>query len=206
MKTCTKCGKEKPESAFGKETKGAGGLMSRCKDCMREYGRSWCAQNREHLAAKARQYHSGHREEINARARIAGMTPEQRSKKLARKHAYNIANRDARKAWRKNYEDTDERRAVHVIAGHNRRVSSGPKITPEIVAELHAEYGGMCPYCQKMIVRGHIDHIRPVNNGGTNARENLVYCCAECNWQKRDKSLLEFLLYRCELARVACES
>ena len=38
----------------------------------------------------------------------------------------------------------------------------------------------------------HIDHIVPVNQGGTNDRENLQLLCAGCNLRKSDRSDAEF--------------
>jgi 5-methylcytosine-specific restriction endonuclease McrA len=56
------------------------------------------------------------------------------------------------------------------------------------------EYGGICPYCNEAIVKGHVDHIIPVCKGGTNERENLAWVCQRCNAQKGSRSLLQFVL------------
>jgi 5-methylcytosine-specific restriction endonuclease McrA len=73
-------------------------------------------------------------------------------------------------------------------------------MTVETVLELKAEYGGICPYCNTVIVKGHVDHVAPISRAGTNDRNNLVWVCQNCNVQKGDKSLLHFLLYRKNLA------
>ena len=52
----------------------------------------------------------------------------------------------------------------------------------------------LCPYCAGPIGNNpHLDHIYPVSLGGLSIRENLVYCCSECNLQKSNLGLSEFL-------------
>jgi 5-methylcytosine-specific restriction endonuclease McrA len=63
---------------------------------------------------------------------------------------------------------------------------------------LRADRRGMCPYCGKQIATGHFDHVIPLSRGGTNARENILWVCAQCNLQKRDKLLVDFLVSRDE--------
>lgn len=38
-----------------------------------------------------------------------------------------------------------------------------------------------------------IDHIVPVNKGGTNAQYNLIVCCRRCNARKSNGSLIAWL-------------
>ena len=62
---------------------------------------------------------------------------------------------------------------------------------------LHREQQGLCVYCRdrfSLTVLGatHIDHKLPVNQGGTNNRENLQLLCAGCNLRKSDRNDAEF--------------
>ena len=84
-----------------------------------------------------------------------------------------------------------------VDAAHlRRRLNPGSdKPDTDTLLEIWAEFDGICPYCGREIVDGHIDHIIPISKGGTNDRENLVYVCAECNLRKHDRSLEEFFAY-----------
>ena len=52
-----------------------------------------------------------------------------------------------------------------------------------------------CPYCEDTfhyINNGHVDHIVPRSQGGSNSRENLVLVCETCNKHKRAMPLTVF--------------
>lgn len=52
--------------------------------------------------------------------------------------------------------------------------------------------GDPCCYCGKPME--HVDHIRPVANGGDGDWTNLTAACAACNLAKKTAELLAFLL------------
>ena len=75
------------------------------------------------------------------------------------------------------------------------RPKPGTRITwPKGLRErLNREQNGLCMYCRARISSSsHIDHIIPVNQGGTNQRENLQLLCAGCNLRKSDRNDAEF--------------
>ena len=47
----------------------------------------------------------------------------------------------------------------------------------------------VCRYCGVLDELGTVDHITPLSNGGTDAIDNLVWCCKGCNSSKGAKSL-----------------
>lgn len=51
-----------------------------------------------------------------------------------------------------------------------------------------------CAYCRLSLksVRRHIDHIKPLSAGGSNARANLQWLCVSCNLAKAAKDPLVF--------------
>ena len=59
---------------------------------------------------------------------------------------------------------------------------------------LLQEQQGLCMYHRGRLPIGasHIDHITPVNQGGTNDRDNLQLLCAPCNLRKSDRNDAEF--------------
>lgn len=68
---------------------------------------------------------------------------------------------------------------------HRRR-----PIRPSTRRRVHERDFYACRYCgarQDLV----IDHVIPVNKGGTNTVDNLVTACQACNLRKRDKSIEE---------------
>ena len=63
--------------------------------------------------------------------------------------------------------------------------------------QLYREQQGLCIYSRDklsltIVGATHIDHVIPVNQGGTNDRVNLQLLCAGCNLRKSDRSDAEF--------------
>lgn len=55
----------------------------------------------------------------------------------------------------------------------------------------------ICPYCGEDLGKSpHLDHIYPVSRGGLSTKDNLVFCCQNCNLSKSDKGLLEFISFK----------
>ena len=54
-----------------------------------------------------------------------------------------------------------------------------------------------CVYCEATAEDDvlTLDHLVPVELGGTNETKNLVTCCRKCNGAKGSKSVREFLSY-----------
>lgn len=57
MKTCTKCGVEKPLSEYHKDPKGKGGLRAYCKICNVAMVSEWQKANRDRVNAKSKRYY-----------------------------------------------------------------------------------------------------------------------------------------------------
>jgi hypothetical protein len=57
-----------------------------------------------------------------------------------------------------------------------------------------------CFYCEDDLSdgSGEFDHKRPVSRGGTDAMQNLAYCCHRCNNRKRTMTSAEFLDFLAE--------
>lgn len=74
-----------------------------------------------------------------------------------------------------------------------RRPKLRPKTRQPISARLRFEVlrdsGFACHYCGRRPpeITLHVDHVIPLIKGGTDARENLVAACAECNLGKSDR-------------------
>lgn len=70
---------------------------------------------------------------------------------------------------------------------HKYGYNSKKKLRAQLI-EKHGEY---CQYCGKVTPEseGQLDHIKERASGGSNAHENMRYCCRSCNSAKGDRGL-----------------
>lgn len=72
-----------------------------------------------------------------------------------------------------------------------KRINS--MVKHELRKALCNAFGGLCAYCKRAIgMKGTVDHYLPQALGGTNARENLRWCCLGCNGEKADMEPAEW--------------
>lgn len=58
MRTCTKCGADKPGSEFHKDASALGGISRRCKECARAHVRKWNLDNSDRKASSRKAYYA----------------------------------------------------------------------------------------------------------------------------------------------------
>lgn len=191
-KRCPKCGEIKPLTEYHRDATHKDGSGSRCKVCDAARRRAYHEAHREEDSARGRAYHEAHKEEANAWSRAYY---EAHKKEIAaRQAAYREIHKKEIAARDRAYRKTPQGRAVNNAVHARRRGNPGLQaLTADMIQEVTEASDGICPYCGETFEDGHIDHIIPVSKGGTNDRENLVYCCAHCNLSKRDKDLEDWL-------------
>ena len=108
-KTCTKCGETKPLDDFYRDKTGAGGRRPDCKECVREYKRSYHEENRDKRLEYSRRYHEENRDKIRERKRR--YYEENRDKEREYKRRYYEENRDKVLEYKRSYheENRDKR-------------------------------------------------------------------------------------------------
>lgn len=83
MKTCKKCGDNKPLQDFLKDTSLKDGHSGTCKECHRAYQRAWYKNNQEKRVASRKKHYEKNKEVINARTRAKRTTDEFRAQRRA---------------------------------------------------------------------------------------------------------------------------
>jgi 5-methylcytosine-specific restriction endonuclease McrA len=60
---------------------------------------------------------------------------------------------------------------------------------------IYMRDGMRCVYCGKSYEKTllTLDHIKPVDSGGSNNKYNLITCCVSCNSKKQNIQMLDFL-------------
>jgi len=202
---CSGCGKWYALTEYHKKTAHKDGLDSRCKACEAAKARAYYEAHKERIIALSRAYYKAHMEETATTHRayraahkdkIAASDAAYNARPgvKTRKAAYREENREEEAEYKHAWLQTPQGRTSSRAASLRRRLyPGGQDITSAMTAEVMDASDGICPYCGKPFENGHIDHIRPVSKGGTNNRENLVYCCAPCNLSKHDKLLEDWL-------------
>ena len=71
-------------------------------------------------------------------------------------------------------------------------------VVPDLSLAVYVRSGGRCHYCgvTLSVATMTLDHVVPVNRGGTTCLDNLVASCAPCNQEKGGLSLAEFMVSR----------
>lgn len=172
----------------------------RNKDHNNARSKKWADAHRERVRANDLEYAASHREEAKARA----------AKWYKDNHEYALE-RD-RKRRRNNPEffslKAKEYQKTHpVIANlgkrmHKARKRAGGRHTRAELMELYDLQDGRCGYCGIPVfwnIKGsvHIDHVQPVSRGGSNIIDNLCLSCHDCNKEKYNKTIAEWMQSRC---------
>lgn len=78
-------------------------------------------------------------------------------------------------------------RAKHAYRGRLRTAPSWPYTADELRQKFEY-HGGRCWMCRKPLLPGfHWDHVKPLNQGGSDMLANLRPACGPCNSAKRDR-------------------
>lgn len=174
-KRCRLYGEVKALEDFPVRKTARDGRRTECKRCLVErtagrdrsdYNRTWREVNRERLRAYDRK----------RRARPTEYFRE-----------YRAANREAVLANEARYRAAN--REKQTIRRQTRRALP---LDDDARAYIRVLLRDPCSYCGGK--GGSIDHIVPVDAGGTNDWWNLTSACLSCNSRKRTRTLLHFLL------------
>lgn len=153
MKTCTKCGAEKPLAEYHRDRRARDGHMTQCKPCTLARRAEYYRENRERSLESHRAYYVATRD-------------DRREYRITYGAAYRAAN--PHRGWEQRYR----RRA--------RRFGFEPVIESFTRAELIARYGDACVHCGGPFEQ--LDHYPvPVALGGPHSLDNAVPSCAACN-------------------------
>lgn len=209
IKTCTKCNIEKLLSEFNKQTRGKYGVRADCKQCRDKYYKQWQENNpeytkhnyqakKEYYAEQTKLYYQEHKKE--RKEYYKQWHQNNKHKVNERSKQYNIDNKEILCESRKQYAQTPKGKAVAKAAYQNRRahkLNNGGKHTAKDILELFDLQSGKCPYCKAKLAKTgnnkyHVDHVMPLNKGGTNNISNIQLLCPSCNLSKQDKLPEEF--------------
>lgn len=90
------------------------------------------------------------------------------------------------------YKYTEVTKERIVDTGQKKRHGGESEFTEKEWEFCIKYFNGRCCYCGSYTSKPTKDHIKPLNEGGTLSRENVVPCCGSCNSSKKDNEMLSW--------------
>jgi 5-methylcytosine-specific restriction endonuclease McrA len=164
------------------------------------YHHAYYQRNKVAILARVRAFTDERRDEINAKRR--------KGPRVKVPIEIQRANRTAwERKWRKEYPEKARVRGRRYAKNHpdiklaatkrrQARVRNAPvsDLTAKQWREIVATFNGHCAYCTKLTDDLTQDHVIPVSRQGEHTASNVVPACRSCNSQKKDKTLLEYVM------------
>ena len=177
---CPKCGSIKPMSEFYKEASRRDGVRYWCKVCERALAKARYEAEPEKYRARQQTYRAANREQIRARQRaFRDANPEQ---VRAWRKAHRATDQEKQRAWAKAHP---EKRCAAQARRRARKNGAAGYANAELRAARWDYYGGLCYICGGEAEA--MDHVKPLDKGGSNWPANLRPICTHCNCAKGAK-------------------
>lgn len=150
-------------------------------DAVRESERRWYAENAESVLERKNKWRRDNRDDVRARER--DRYQENREHFLAKNKFYRSQNPDY---WKQHQM---EHREMYAAYQGRRRAKLRGIVSPnfsyqQLLARIDY-FGGKCWMCGDPWE--HMDHVKPINNGGPHLLANLRPACSSCNIAKGSK-------------------
>lgn len=171
MKTCSKCGKEKPLDGYENSKAGKFGKRADCRDCR---NKARVERRKNNPESKRKDREAGRRAVAKERADNALYNAKIRGR--AQRGMGLIYKRDKANGRAAKY-DLDQR------------------LSRSSLKNLFDSHGWCCYYCDVQSTDPSVitlDHVVPFARGGQNTIQNCVPACAACNSSKGNKTESEF--------------
>jgi len=165
MKTCTGCGRRKPDARFHK--KGSGRRHAKCSICRKKEKAEYVVKNRDKVDASNARYREENREVLAER---------QRRWREDHPEAYFEIHR----RWKQKNKELVN------AATHRRRTKLNNSAENYTAAEWTAlkeaqNYTCLCCGRREPEIKLTVDHVIPVSCGGGNGIDNIQGLCKDCN-------------------------
>ena len=189
MKTCGKCQKTKPASAYFKHKHMKDGLEKRCKDCRNAEQMIYKLQNARKIKEREAKYRAANREIV--RQRSADWRDKNIEAARASVASYKAKNLEKTRASAAAYFATPRGKAASRAVSQVRRARKRVTMIQHIKLEELIEACGLeCYICKiktdpnaprNTAFKCEMEHVIPLSRGGSHTLENLRISCAQCN-------------------------
>lgn len=195
MKSCTKCGEEKPLGSFSKRASSKDGYSHHCRACRKIAAQAYTAANRETIQAKDRARHAKDLAERGDEMRARRRAWYQRDPSVQRKavKAWTERNKERVLEYLKHHYEANK--AEYFEKSRRRRaLKLERQIERFSIEQLDARmsvFGHCCAYCSGPFEE--VDHVIPLARGGLHILANLRPACRACNRRKSAKPISAWL-------------
>lgn len=209
-KTCTRCHRDQPLSAYPKGKGYRGGLNARCRKCRIEVRRAdyrksrdtYLARDRarywsdpEHSRAEGRKRCEQHRRRRGMKPKCTFVTDaERKAASLASQRRYRERHRERVRLAQRAYSSRHpERVKIALVNNKAKRRTALGQVTGTQWKEILFFYGSSCALCHCPAHKTPltIDHYIPISKGGSNTWDNVWPLCLPCNMKKGNRLLRE---------------
>lgn len=162
---------------------------SECLECKRQTGKRYYRENEDKIVGRVKEWAAANpdkrRENANAFFhRHKEETADKRKSAYDRWYANNLD------AARMSKRQAQSRR-------RSQKIGSGGSHTHDDIERIRKDQKNRCACCRtKLTGKWHIDHIKPLSKGGSDAASNIQIMCAFCNLSKKDKDPIDFMRTR----------
>ena len=199
-KICKKCGRLLPLSMFHKNKKNKDGHISSCKDCMKKYTKNYNQKHRDDINIKRQEYYQNHRE--HELSRVKEYREKHKEETQQYKEQYRKKNRNKiralqREYWKQYYTKNKDILLLKNKQNLYKRRSVEGTITQEQFNECLNFFDNVCAYSGEEFGNDAVDaltmdHVIPLNNGGTNYIWNIIPAKRTFNSSKGTKEMLSW--------------
>ena len=188
-----------------------------CYECSLRKCREWQQNNREKSVAASQKYQRANADKVKVyrkrfyesnaerlRAASREWRANHRTEKSLSARAYYLLNAEARRDYSTSYRRTNpddakrrvrewtrahpEATRVYQARRRSAKSASQSNYTRSDVLNLFLKQKGKCVGCLRRITKGyHVDHVKPLSRGGSNAANNIQLLCQPCNQRKHAK-------------------
>jgi len=168
-----------------------------CAECAKLRVQKWRDANPAQMAEIARDWARANPEKVKANRQRCRASNLEKVKERERKHSadHRRANLEKeRERLRQYWRDNPEKMRANTARRRARWLGAEGFHTPQDLKAIRLAQLGCCAACGASLRgRGHIDHIKPLSQGGTNWPSNIQYLCRNCNLRKSAKDYNVFL-------------
>lgn len=197
MKTCTRCGIEKPFSEFVKRRASRDGLNIYCKECHNKLNKKWATDNPEKNKESKKKWQKNNPERFKESIeKWRKNNPKKYSNSVEYRREYhkNRYKNDPeyyKKRYKEWVKNNPEKIKNYKSRRRARKKSNGVFVILE--KELKKIYSSPCFACGATENLTQ-EHLIPVSRGGRHSIGNLTTLCHSCNSSKGSKTLMEWRL------------